>query len=126
MKKGPNYNLKPSINIQSFGKVDNEEVHVITLQNQNTTTFQCITYGAIWHSLILKDKNKKNIDVVVAPKNIKGYIDQYLSTPYFFGACIGRYAGRISNGKINVKGKNYNLEKEGGDMPLHSGEQGLG
>ena len=112
-------------NIRPFGFIGNDEVHLITLKNQNETTFQCITYGAIWHSLIIKDRHDKHMDLVVAPKDLNGYVDQFSGIPYFFGICVGRYAGRIANGKFIIDGVTYNLPKKN-DMHLHGGNQGLG
>ncbi|WP_435625309.1 aldose epimerase family protein [Flagellimonas sp.] len=111
--------------IQPFGFVGNDEVHLITLRNQNKTTFECITYGAIWHSFIIKDKHGKPVDVVVAPKDLNGYVEQYSGIPYFFGACLGRFAGRISNGKFVIDGVTYDLPQQNG-VHLHGGSQGLG
>ena len=111
--------------IKPFGFVGNDEVHLIILKNQKGTTFECITYGAIWHSLIIKDKHGKPVDVVVAPKDLNGYIEQFSGIPYFFGACVGRYAGRISDGKFLIDGVTYDLPHQNG-VHLHGGNQGLG
>ena len=44
--------------------------------------------------------------------------------PYFFGATIGRFAGRIKAGKFEINGKAYQLEEEDG-VHLHGGSNGL-
>ncbi|MEM9075451.1 MAG: aldose epimerase family protein [Bacteroidota bacterium] len=117
--------LAQTASIQLFGHIGDNEVHLVTLKNQHGTTFQCITYGAIWHSYIIKDKYNKEVDVVVGPKSLKGYVDQFSKNPYFFGACVGRYAGRISNGNFTIDGTTYNLPHQHG-VHLHGGNQGLG
>ena len=44
----------------------------------------------------------------------------------FTGETIGRYANRISNAKINVNGKSYQLNANNGPNMLHGGTQGWG
>lgn len=46
------------------------------------------------------------------------------ANPYF-GAVIGRYANRISNGCFHLDGKVYNLAKNAGTSHLHGGNIGF-
>lgn len=50
----------------------------------------------------------------------------YLSkeNPYF-GATIGRYANRISDGSFEIDGKTYDLDKNEENTTLHGGSEGL-
>lgn len=44
---------------------------------------------------------------------------------YYYGATIGRIAGRISNGKFSIDGKDYQLPLNEGDNHLHGGPNGF-
>lgn len=88
----------------------------ITLQNKHLKLV-CINYGAIIQKLIIKDKNGNDTNVILGfnkPEN-------YLSNPYFLGASIGRFAGRISNGGFCIENKNYPIHNENG-VHLHGGK----
>lgn len=116
--------MNKTAQIESFGTIGDRQIDLISLRNEKGTTFQCLTYGAIWHSLVIKDKNDQHLDVVVSPKGLHGYLEQYDGKPYYFGTCIGRYAGRISNGCFKLRGDSYHLPEQNG-VHLHGGNKGL-
>ncbi|KAK3312856.1 galactose mutarotase-like domain-containing protein [Apodospora peruviana] len=80
---------------------------------------QFIEYGATLTNLFVKDKNGKDIDVVL------GYDD----TTYYpkdpghpvYNSIPGRYVNRIGKAKYTLDGKEYITEKNDGDNTLHSG-----
>lgn len=49
----------------------------------------------------------------------------YPNNPFYFGATVGRFGGRIENGTFKLNGETYQLEQN--DMPhhLHGGKNGL-
>lgn len=84
-------------------------------------TLIVLDYGAIIQKLLVKDKDGKSVNVVVgfnAP-------DKYLEDEKFLGACIGRYAGRISNGGFELEYQKYPLHQKDG-VHLHGGKAGFG
>ena len=58
---------------------------------------------------------------------VLGYKDEepYKHAP-FFGETIGRVANRIKDGKMNVNGREYQLELNNGPNSLHGGPEGWG
>ncbi|KAK3948738.1 galactose mutarotase-like domain-containing protein [Pseudoneurospora amorphoporcata] len=80
---------------------------------------QFIPYGATLTNLFVKDKNGKDIDVVL------GYddVDYYPKDPGHpvYNAIPGRYANRIGKGKYTIDGEEYHTELNDGDNTLHSG-----
>ncbi|KAJ4414340.1 hypothetical protein N0V85_003189 [Neurospora sp. IMI 360204] len=80
---------------------------------------QFIPYGATLTNLFVKDKNGKDIDVVL------GYddVDYYPKDPGHpvYNAIPGRYANRIGKGKYTIDGEEYHTELNDGNNTLHSG-----
>ncbi len=88
----------------------------ITIQNQYLK-LTCINYGAIIQKLITKDKNGNDVNVIIGFKDP----ENYLNNPYFIGASIGRFAGRISNAGFAIGGKHYDIYNVDG-VHLHGGK----
>ena len=66
---------------QKFGELsDKTEVSCWTLINENGLTAKVLDYGATIQSLIVPDKNKKPVDVVLGHDTIEEYVagDCYL------------------------------------------------
>ena len=102
-----------------------EDLKIYTLKNVEGTQLQILNLGASVFSLIIKDKNGKPVNVVVGPKNAEDYIsEKYAEENRCFGASVGRYAGRISNGSFQLKGKTYELYQKNG-AHLHGGFRGF-
>ncbi|TMM53306.1 galactose mutarotase [Maribacter algarum] len=84
-------------------------------------TLIVLDYGAIIQKLLVKDKNGESVNVVVGFNSP----EKYLEDNKFLGACIGRYAGRISNGKFELERETYDLHQKDG-VHLHGGKKGFG
>jgi aldose 1-epimerase len=92
----------------------------VTIKN-NFITLTVLDYGAIIQKLILKNKNGVDTNVVIGLEEP----EQYLTDNKSLGACIGRYAGRISNGSFQISNTNYPIFSKDG-VHLHGGKQGFG
>ena len=84
-------------------------------------TLIVLDYGAIIQKLLVKDKDGKSTNVVVG----YDYPSLYPSDNAFLGACIGRYAGRISNISFELDREIYPLYGTNG-IHLHGGKEGFG
>ena len=84
-------------------------------------TLIILDYGAIIQKLLIKDKEGKSKNVVVG----FDVPNDYLSDDNFLGACIGRYAGRISNGGFDLDRQRYDVYTQKG-VHLHGGKEGFG
>ncbi|OQY00517.1 MAG: galactose-1-epimerase, partial [Bacteroidetes bacterium 4572_117] len=60
-------------------------------------------------------------DIVLGYDNV----DDYITGNPYFGAIVGRYANRISNGQFTLDGRQYQLEKNIGKNHLHGGLKGF-
>jgi len=95
------------------------------LQNENGAKLQVMTYGATVTSLKIPLENEV-VDVVLGFNSLQDYVDSFsLPNAPYFGAVVGRYAGRIANGKFNLNGKAFHLNKNNGNHSLHGGNTGL-
>lgn len=92
----------------------------VTLNN-DFLRLTTLNYGAIIQKLMVVGKDGKETNVVVGFENP----EDYLKDTFSLGACIGRYAGRISNGGFHLNGRRYELYQQDG-VHLHGGKQGLG
>ena len=107
---------------KSFGKTsEGIEVDQFIMKNKNGMKVGVITYGGIINFLTAKDKNNTYEDVVLGFYDLAKY---EAGSPYF-GAIIGRYGNRISDGKFHLKGETYELVKNNGDNHLHGGSKGF-
>jgi len=102
-----------------------KDIKIYRLKNEAGTILEILNLGAAVFSLKLKDPKGNFINVVVGPKNKEDFItEEYLQKNMGFGASIGRYAGRISQGKFILDNKDYQLYENNG-VHLHGGERGL-
>lgn len=96
-----------------------------TLQNSRGAELNVINFGATITSLKIPSKEGKT-DVVLGFDTIEDYIaSQELPAPPYFGAVIGRYAGRIKNGRFSIGDKEYQLNINNNSNTLHGGISGF-
>lgn len=102
-----------------------------TIQGKKTSLFYIknnklqaalTNYGARMVSLLVPDKNGKLTDINVGFDNIDKYIG---AQDQCYGAIVGRYAGRIANGKFSLDGNQYQLDTNNGSNALHGGITGF-
>lgn len=106
-----------SIIKSDFGKLSNgHSVEAYELTNGAGTKIKVITYGARITGWVFR-----GVDVVL------GYEDAstYEKDNKFMGAVVGRFANRIGQGKFNLNGKDYQLDKNDGENHLHGGFNGF-
>ena len=101
------------------------KLKVFKLKNSAGTELEILNLGATVFSLKLKDGNGKLINVVVSPKRKEAYLTEaYVQENMCFGASIGRYAGRITDGKFELETESFQLYQKDG-VHLHGGKSGL-
>lgn len=98
-----------------------EKVSIFKITNKNGLSLEVINLGGIITSLCVPDKYGKLGDVVLGYDTLKEYEDD----SYFMGAIIGRYCNRIANGRLEIDGNIYQLEKNNGEHHLHGGDHGF-
>ncbi|TFE04123.1 aldose epimerase family protein [Jeotgalibacillus salarius] len=98
-----------------------QKVIKYTIENKNGVQLSALNYGCIITEWITPDKDGKQDNIVL------GYNDfsRYLTDSPYFGAIVGRFAGRIENAAFKLDDEIFNLEKNDGENSLHGGEEGF-
>ena len=92
-----------------------------TLINDNDVKISLLDFGGIITEIIVPDKNGNMENIVLGYHNY----EKYKTNPYFFGAIIGRVAGRIQNSSFTRNGESFFLEVNEGKHHLHGGNNGF-
>jgi len=96
-----------------------------TLKTKSQIELEISTLGATILSLKVPNKRGELINVVVGLSSASDYLTKdYLKHGLYLGSIIGRHAGRISGGSIDVEGKKYPIFNENG-VHLHGGKEGF-
>ena len=127
MEKSHYSQLDQPKNIKSFGVLPNgKEVFCYTITNKKGMELTVINYGATITSIKFPVSTDEKVDVVLGFDNLQSYIDSFdLPSPPYFGTIVGRFAGRINEGKFTLNGKKIQLAKNHGEHHLHGGSKGF-
>mgnify|MGYP003303825311 CR=1 FL=1 len=112
---------KLEISIKDFGELSGQIIQEYTLTNRHGVSLSAMTYGAAVTAIRVPDKNGLLQNIVLGYDNV----DEYVSHRPFYGATVGRVAGRIDKGKFTLEGKNYQLETNEKGNHLHGGKNSL-
>lgn len=106
----------------AFGALSTGEIVTkFVLENDSGLSIGAIDYGATLTSVIAPDREGNADEVTLGFDSIAGYEGDH---PYF-GATIGRYANRITNGGFTLAGKRYDLNVDDLGIHLHGGLSGF-
>ncbi len=113
--------------IKFFGNLpDGAAIDSCELTNKNGMQLKVITFGATITSLKMPLKNGHFIDVVLGFDTLEGYLNSFhLKSAPYFGATVGRYAGRINNSSFSLNGKVIGLHSNNNGHSLHGGNIGF-
>ncbi|WP_256244533.1 aldose epimerase family protein [Alkalibacterium sp. 20] len=104
-----------------FGTYEGKDVYEYTLTNSNGVSISAMPFGATLTKLVTPDKDGKKENITLNIENLKDFVTH---RP-FYGATIGRVAGRITKGKYFLGGKEIQLDVNEGNNLLHGGPKGL-
>ena len=97
-----------------------EEIKVYKLENKFLKV-EFLNLGAIIKKIELKDRNGNIKNIVLGYEDI----EKYRENPAYFGAIIGRTAGRIKNGDLNLTDVIYKLDINNNENTLHGGKKSI-
>ena len=119
--------LKENFTTKSFGLTPKGEiVDSYELSNKKGMKLKIINYGATITALEIPLKSGEVVDVVLGFDTLESYIDSFdLESAPYFGATVGRFAGRINEGKFSLNGNHFQLNKNNNNHSLHGGNSGF-
>lgn len=100
-----------------FGELNGVPIYEYTLKNKRGTEFSALNYGAIVTRIVTENQFGEFQNICLGFRSL----DDYLAYSPYFGAFVGRVAGRIRNGSFWLDGKHYDLVKNAGVHQLHGG-----
>ncbi|WP_277630535.1 aldose epimerase family protein [Atopococcus tabaci] len=109
------------VNTRVYGTIDETEVYEYTITNSAGVSLSAITYGATVTAVNVPDREGNSENVTLSLESL----DDYVTHRPFYGATIGRVAGRIARGEFELDGKTYHLDANEGENQLHGGPDGL-
>jgi aldose 1-epimerase len=96
-------------------------VEAWTLNGQGGLVVEVITYGGIVTRLLAPDRDGHLADVVLGFNDL----DSYLAGHPYFGAIVGRVAGRITGAAFSIDGALFRLPQNDPPNHLHGGVEGF-
>ncbi|MEW8967975.1 aldose epimerase family protein [Exiguobacterium alkaliphilum] len=104
-----------------FGHLNNEPIFEYTIFNQNNHRISVLSYGGVIRKWMAPDRDGNVSNIVLGFETM----DEYVASSPYFGAIIGRHAGRIDGGAFRIGDKTYDLATNDGANHLHGGERGF-
>ncbi|WP_077328414.1 aldose epimerase family protein [Virgibacillus siamensis] len=101
--------------------VQGETWREFTLFNDSNMEVSILNFGGIISRIITPDRHGNVENVVLGFENYR----DYAVNPAFFGAIIGRVAGRIPNAAFTINNQAYYLDANDGKNHLHGGPNGF-
>ncbi len=123
LKTEKNIELKTILKPENFkSNSDGHDTQFYVLQNKHGLEAIFSNYGQRLLSLMVPDREGKFKDIVLGFENLQRYRE---ARERYFGAFVGRYANRISQGRFSIAGKEYTLATNNGANHLHGGYIGF-
>ncbi|MCD8203932.1 MAG: galactose mutarotase [Coprobacillus sp.] len=97
--------------------IDGETTYLYRITNSKGAYIELTNLGATITSIVVPDRNGKLTDVTLSYSNREGFLE----SDCYFGASVGRVAGRIAYGHFTLNNKEYNLAINNGVNHLHGG-----
>jgi len=106
-----------NITYREFGKIGDQDILEFCLENANGLKLKALNYGAIVTAIEMKNREGKKENISLGFDNL----DDYLNFSPYFGAHVGRVAGRLATGKFKIDDNTYEVVRNEGDNHLHGG-----
>lgn len=106
---------------ESIGKLGNEEIIKYSVDNEKGLKVSILNLGATITEIKTVDRNGEFGHIVLSYEDEKNYIEN----PSYYGATVGRTAGRIDKGRFTLNDNEYILNKNYGVNSGHGGSVGF-
>ena len=106
---------------ESIGNLGNEEIIKYSVDNEKGLKVSILNLGATITEIKTIDRNGEFGHIVLSYEDEKNYIEN----PSYYGATVGRTAGRIDKGRFILNDNEYILNKNYGVNSGHGGSVGF-
>lgn len=106
---------------ESIGKLGDEEIIKYSVDNEKGLKVSILNLGATITEIKTVDRNEEFGHIVLSYEDEKNYIEN----PSYYGATVGRTAGRIDKGRFTLNDNEYILNKNYGVNSGHGGSVGF-
>ena len=106
---------------REFGNYEGASVMEYTLANDSGMSVTCLNYGCVITKIMVPDRFGTTENVVLGFEEFEDYLEL---SPYF-GAVVGRVAGRIKGAGFELDGLVYQLAANEQPNHLHGGNRGF-
>ncbi len=111
-----------AVSTRVYGRLESgAAVTEYTLTNRAGMFAKVLDYGGIVTELHVPDRAGRLADVVLGFDGLAPYESQH----HYIGAIVGRFAGRIANGRFSLHGRDVILARNHGAHHLHGGTRGF-
>lgn len=100
-----------------FGDLSGETVYEYTLTNSQGVSLSALNLGGVVTAIKTPDKKGNLANITLGFDNV----EDYLTYRPFYGALVGRVAGRIAKGQFSIEGKKYQVQVNEGENHHHGG-----
>jgi galactose mutarotase-like enzyme len=107
--------------VESFGESSIGPVRMLTIGAEPGPVLEVLDLGATVHRLWVTGGDGVRRNVVLGHPGP----EDYLSSPAYLGATVGRYANRIAGGRFDLDGRVVQLETNDRGNTLHGGPDGF-
>ena len=117
-----------SISQNPFGSFDGRAVDLFTLSNGAGMVVKITNYGGTVTSIVVPDRDGNRSDIVCGFDTLDGYMsEEYRTNSPYFGCLVGRYAGRVKDGRFKVppSDQEYSIVCNDGTNHIHGGIKGF-
>lgn len=108
------------IETQVIEQINHEDITQIKLINDVAVEVHLLTLGATWQALLVPQPDGRVKNIVLGHHKPSDYLNNGICA----GQSIGRVAGRINYGQLNLEGKAYQLDQNNNGHCLHGGYEG--
>ncbi|MES0857255.1 aldose epimerase family protein [Geobacillus sp. G4] len=110
-----------NITYEKWSELNGNDILLFTLTNDRGIQLSATNFGCIVTKLLVPDRMGNIENVVLGFDRFEPYVE---NAPYF-GAVIGRVAGRIQGASFELEGATYELAKNENNNHLHGGPGGF-
>ncbi len=103
-----------------FDHINDQNVYEYIIETENMF-FSFINFGARIHKVMMLNNHNQLENIILSLNTV----DDYINSGGYFGATVGRVAGRINRGMFTLNGEMFQLECNDRNNHLHGGRAGL-